>query len=225
MGVCNFDSDKLRQFHSLMAARDIPVVSNQVPLLVINIAGDACTGQTPNCMYAVALYRPLLKQRAAIKYSRQGIAFSQVKYSVFDRGPEKSGLLQACKDLGVTLIAHSPLQRGLLTGEVASESSICRAAKLHQPACASMSVSLRRSGSFWTGRALEEGSEKLSKDQQTVLKLLQFIGAMSGGKTVTQVALSYLMSKGAQHLLNCTDSVLHWGISAITHCWMAHHAI
>ena len=39
MGVCNFDSDKLRQFHALMAARDIPVVSNQVPLLVFNIAG------------------------------------------------------------------------------------------------------------------------------------------------------------------------------------------
>ena len=29
-----------------------------------------------------------------------------------------------------------------------------------------------------------------------MLKLLQFIGAMSGGKTVTQVALSYLMTKG-----------------------------
>ena len=40
----------------------------------------------------------------------------QVKYNVFERGPEKSGLLQACKDLGVTLVAHSPLQRGLLTG-------------------------------------------------------------------------------------------------------------
>ncbi len=30
----------------------------------------------------------------------------------------------------------------------------------------------------------------------TVLKLLQFIGAMSGGRTVTQVALAYLMGKG-----------------------------
>lgn len=40
----------------------------------------------------------------------------QVKYNVFERGPEKSGLLQTCKELGVTLVAHSPLQRGLLTG-------------------------------------------------------------------------------------------------------------
>ncbi len=48
------------------------------------------------------------------------------------------------------------------------------------------------------GRALEEGSEKLKKDELTVLKLLQFIGAVSGGKTVTQVALAYLMSKGGR---------------------------
>ena len=52
--------------------------------------------------------------------------------------------------------------------------------------------------SMRAGRALEEGSEKLKKDELTVLKLLQFIGAVSGGKTVTQVALAYLMSKGGR---------------------------
>ena len=30
VGVCNFDSNKLREFHGLMAARSIQVVSNQV---------------------------------------------------------------------------------------------------------------------------------------------------------------------------------------------------
>ena len=44
----------------------------------------------------------------------------QVKYNIFERKPEKSGLLKACKDLGVTLVAHSPLQRGLLTGALDS---------------------------------------------------------------------------------------------------------
>ena len=71
---------------------------------------------------------------------------------------------------------------------------------LAAPASMCFSVSVLKDACSWTGRALEEGSEKLTKDQQTVLKLLQFIGAMSGGKTVTQVALSYLMSKGAQLL-------------------------
>lgn len=29
VGVCNYDVSQLKQFHSLMAARNIPVVSNQ----------------------------------------------------------------------------------------------------------------------------------------------------------------------------------------------------
>ncbi|KAK9905483.1 hypothetical protein WJX75_000705 [Coccomyxa subellipsoidea] len=114
VGVCNYDVDQLRKFHSLMAARSIPVVSNQV------------------------------------------------KYNIFERKPEKTGLIQLCRDLKVTLVAHSPLQQGLLTG-----------------------------------RSLEEGNDKATKDQMTVLKLLQFIGAVSGNRTVTQVALAYLMGKGA----------------------------
>lgn len=40
----------------------------------------------------------------------------QVKYSLTDRSPETSGLLAKCKELDVTLIAHSPLAQGLLTG-------------------------------------------------------------------------------------------------------------
>jgi aryl-alcohol dehydrogenase-like predicted oxidoreductase len=44
-----------------------------------------------------------------------GVA-SQVKYNIFERKPEKTGLIQLCRDLKVTLVAHSPLQQGLLTG-------------------------------------------------------------------------------------------------------------
>ena len=40
----------------------------------------------------------------------------QVKYNVLERNPEKSGLLEKCQELGVTLVAHSPLQQGILTG-------------------------------------------------------------------------------------------------------------
>ena len=41
----------------------------------------------------------------------------QVKYSLLERKPEQSGLLQCCKDMNISLVAHSPLQQGLLTGE------------------------------------------------------------------------------------------------------------
>ena len=40
----------------------------------------------------------------------------QVKYNVLERDPEKAGLLDKCQELGVTLVAHSPLQQGMLTG-------------------------------------------------------------------------------------------------------------
>lgn len=44
----------------------------------------------------------------------------QVKYNLLERGPESSGLLQRCADLDVTVVAHSPLSQGLLTGAAAA---------------------------------------------------------------------------------------------------------
>ena len=35
---------------------------------------------------------------------------------MLERDAETSGLLGKCQELGVTLVAHSPLQQGILTG-------------------------------------------------------------------------------------------------------------
>ncbi|KAK2459928.1 hypothetical protein APHAL10511_008057 [Amanita phalloides] len=50
------------------------------------------------------------------------IAAVQVEYSPFtlDIEDEKVGLLKACRELGVTVVAYAPLGRGLLTGQVRS---------------------------------------------------------------------------------------------------------
>lgn len=40
------------------------------------------------------------------------------------------------------------------------------------------------------------GGPQAAEKARILLKLMQFIGAVSGGKTVTQVALNYLMCKG-----------------------------
>ena len=40
------------------------------------------------------------------------------------------------------------------------------------------------------------GGPEAAEKARILLKLMQFIGAVSGGKTVTQVALNYLMCKG-----------------------------
>jgi diketogulonate reductase-like aldo/keto reductase len=45
----------------------------------------------------------------------------QVQYSLLYRRPETNGVLEACKEHGVTLVAYSPLCQGLLTGEDAGQ--------------------------------------------------------------------------------------------------------
>jgi aryl-alcohol dehydrogenase-like predicted oxidoreductase len=44
------------------------------------------------------------------------LASNQVQFSILYRAPERNGVLAACKELGVTLIAYSPMAQGLLTG-------------------------------------------------------------------------------------------------------------
>ena len=51
--------------------------------------------------------------------ARRGIplASNQVEYSLLHRQPEVDGVLDACRELGVTLIAYQPLASGALTGK------------------------------------------------------------------------------------------------------------
>lgn len=52
--------------------------------------------------------------RAAAK--AHAIAAVQSEFSIFTRFVEDDGILAACKELGTTLVAYSPLGRGILTG-------------------------------------------------------------------------------------------------------------
>lgn len=45
------------------------------------------------------------------------LASNQVKYSLLDRRIEENGILQSAKELGISIIAYSPLEQGLLTGK------------------------------------------------------------------------------------------------------------
>jgi aryl-alcohol dehydrogenase-like predicted oxidoreductase len=53
---------------------------------------------------------------AALEKRGLALASNQVKYSLLDRRVESNGILAAAKDLGITIIAYSPLEQGLLTG-------------------------------------------------------------------------------------------------------------
>jgi aryl-alcohol dehydrogenase-like predicted oxidoreductase len=45
------------------------------------------------------------------------LASNQVQYSLLHRQPETNGVLDACQELGITLIAYQPLASGALTGK------------------------------------------------------------------------------------------------------------
>lgn len=52
------------------------------------------------------------------------VAAVQSEYSLFTREPEYDGILDACRDLGVTFVAYSPLGRGLLTSAPPTEDNL-----------------------------------------------------------------------------------------------------
>jgi len=49
------------------------------------------------------------------------LATNQVEFSLLRNNPERNGLLATCKELGVTLIAYSPLGMGRLTGKYSKD--------------------------------------------------------------------------------------------------------
>jgi aryl-alcohol dehydrogenase-like predicted oxidoreductase len=111
--------------------------------------------------------------RAYTTLARHGIplASNQVQYSLLSRDVEKNGTLARCKELGIRLIAYSPLEKGLLSGKYSSENP--------PPGV--------------RGSQYAELLRKLAP----VIKLLLEIGQNHNGKTPSQVSLNWLICKGA----------------------------
>ncbi len=111
--------------------------------------------------------------RAYTTLARHGIplASNQVHYSLLNREVEKNGTFARCKELGIRLIAYSPLEKGLLTGKYSLE---------NPP----------------PGVRGSQSSELLKK-LPPVMKLITDIGLDHGNKTAAQVALNWLICKGA----------------------------
>ena len=113
-------------------------------------------------------------RRAYDVLAKRGVplASNQVEYSLLHRTPERNGVLDACRELGVTLIAYSPLAQGLLTGK-------------YGPANPPPGFRGRR----YRG-------ELLARIQPLIGRLRE-IGAAHGGKSPNQVALNWLICQGA----------------------------
>jgi aryl-alcohol dehydrogenase-like predicted oxidoreductase len=100
------------------------------------------------------------------------LASNQVRFSLLDRGPERTGLLAACRQRGITLIAYSPLAQGWLTGK-------------YMPGKGPGGV-----------RGLMSRT-RVGDRLPPLLALLRQIGEAHGGRTPAQVALNWVLAKGA----------------------------
>ncbi len=116
---------------------------------------------------------------------RRGIplASNQVQYSLLHRDPEANGVLDACRELHVTLIAYMPLAMGALTGKYNGEV---------RPKDA-----MRRMTRRFRGRGLEATSN--------VVERLRDVGARYG-KTPGQVALRWLVEQGTVPIPGAKDA-------------------
>jgi aryl-alcohol dehydrogenase-like predicted oxidoreductase len=67
----------------------------------------------------ISNFNPDQMRRAHAQLQKHGLplAVNQVRFSLLDRSIEKNGILETAKELGVTIIAYTPLESGLLTGK------------------------------------------------------------------------------------------------------------
>jgi aryl-alcohol dehydrogenase-like predicted oxidoreductase len=99
------------------------------------------------------------------------LASNQVKYSLLDRGIEANGILDAAKELGVTIIAYSPLEMGLLSGKYHKDPKLLKSLPL-----------------FRRMRL----SHKVEKSRPLIGALEEI--ALRAGASASQVALNWLVN-------------------------------
>lgn len=122
----------------------------------------------------VSNYDRTQMQRAFESLARMGVplASNQVEYHLLNRKVEKDGLLRQCQELGVRLIAYSPLAQGALTGKYSPQSPM-------------------------RGFRERRYNRRLLERIQPLIQKMRKIGQEHGGKTISQVAINWVICKGA----------------------------
>lgn len=157
------DSVDLYQHHFPNQRISIPALMNLVADAVE--AGKVKAAGVSN--YSAAQMR---EAHAALAKRGIPLASNQVEYSLLKREPETNGVLDACRELGITLIAYSPLAGGMLTGKYSAQN---------------------RPGGFFR-RILPQYNRKALEAIQPVIALLKSIGEKYS-RSPSQVALRWLI--------------------------------
>ena len=98
------------------------------------------------------------------------LASNQIEFSLLRAMPLRGGLISTCRELGVAPLAYSPIGQGRLTGKYSAASPPPK------------------------GRSF---SAHPMAEVDTIVALLRRIGAAHGDRTPAQVALAWLIAKGA----------------------------
>lgn len=96
--------------------------SSRIPIAkLMELMADAVEAGKVRAV-GVSNYSAEQMRTAHAALAKRGIplASNQVEYSLLHRQPEVNGVLDACRELGVTLIAYQPLASGALTGKYAA---------------------------------------------------------------------------------------------------------
>jgi aryl-alcohol dehydrogenase-like predicted oxidoreductase len=99
------------------------------------------------------------------------LAVNQVRYNLLDRSIERNGILEIARELGVTIIAYTPLASGLLTGKYHKNPEL-----------------LKKKSWFWKAR-LQSGVSR----SRGLVKVLEDIGQKYNA-TPAQVALNWVIN-------------------------------
>ena len=113
----------------------------------------------------------MLRAHRQLQKHNLPLASNQVRYSLMDRSIESNGILQTARELGVTVIAYTPLESGLLTG------------KYHK------NPELLENKKFYWRNLLRRGIEK----SRTLVAVLEEIGTRYKA-TAAQVALNWVIN-------------------------------
>ena len=121
----------------------------------------------------VSNFKPSRMRRAFQELKKRGLplAVNQVRYSLLDRSIETNGILDTAKELGVTIIAYTPLASGLLTGKYHKNPEL-----------------LQKKSFIWRAR-LQRGVEK----SRPLVMVLEEIAAKYNA-TPAQVALNWVIN-------------------------------
>ncbi|AWB22584.1 MULTISPECIES: aldo/keto reductase [Methylobacterium] len=103
----------------------------------------------------------------------QPVTALQNEYSLWTRGPETNGILEACEELGIGLVAYSPLGKGFLTGAMGKDTKL---------------------GEGGFRAMLPRFTPEAIGKNQALVDLLKRIAGEKGG-TPAQVALAWLLAR------------------------------